>query len=91
MPKLTDAQREIVDDATHAITRSVMAQYKDMVKAVGEENAPRFMLGVLMTNAVQVALIDKDLGDATGALDGFKFAAAINGHIQAVLHHMSLN
>jgi hypothetical protein len=91
MPILTDAQQEMVDDATHAITRAVIAQYKDMVKAVGQENAPRFMLGVLMTNAVQVALMDKALGDATGALDGVKFAAAINGHIQAVLHQMTLN
>jgi hypothetical protein len=91
MPKLTDAQQEIVDDATHAITRAVIAQYKDMVKAVGEQNAPRFMIGVLMTNAVQIALCDKSLGDATGALDGAKFAAEINGHIQAVMHQMTLN
>jgi hypothetical protein len=91
MRRLTEAQQKMVDDATHAVTRAVIPQYKELVKAVGEENAPRFMLGVLMTNAVQVALCDKSLGDATGALDGAKFAAEINGHIQAVLHQMTLN
>lgn len=88
---LTRAQQEIIDAATHEVTRAVIPQYKAMAKTVGEESAPRFMLSVLMLNAVQVALLDRRLGDASGALDGTKFAAEINQIISECLHHMTLN
>lgn len=88
---MTRHQQKIIDDATRAVSRAVLDQYKEMRKAVGEEIAPRFILTVLMLNAVQAARCDRRLADATGALDGAKFAAVIHEIMSEALHQMALN